>query len=371
MNLNYLEPQGGKSFNPYTKYLYKQRVDTLARALKTQGFFTTALHNYQGEFFYRKDVYQNLGFDCFIPYELMSGVEKRNGKIWANDSIFVSQFEQIFAHSSAEKNFIFSVTVQLHGNYPSIDKENYCMDIQGIEDEDLCGQIAYYVNELEAVDKAIEAIVCYFEAKNEPTYILFYSDHLPKFARYTKGFDAADRYYVSYFSWNNMNLPKEDEDLELYRLSTKLLNTVGLQGNVINQFHNVYGSSENYRELLSDLQVYKFFHEHSDPAYAEYYANEDYTIGAAPLQIDSITWKATEGAYELKGSGFTENVWLCVNDVRLKDKSNGFLEYVDANTMILRNYKGTLSSKDRLVLQVVGEKYGEVLKTSPVFTPSD
>ena len=133
----------------------------------------------------------------------------------------------------------------------------------------------------------------------------------------------------------------------------------------------MYGSSENYRELLSDLQVYKFFHEHSDPAYAEYYANEDYTIGAAPLQIDSITWKATEGAYELKGSGFTENVWLCVNDVRLKDKSNGFLEYVDANTMILRNYKGTLSSKDRLVLQVVGEKYGEVLKTSPVFTPSD
>ncbi|MBR5280279.1 MAG: LTA synthase family protein [Clostridia bacterium] len=371
MNLTLLEPQGGKSFNPYTKYLYNQSVDSLARALKEQGFKTTALHNYQGEFFYRNDVYKNLGFDCFIPYELMSGVEKRNGKIWANDSIFVSQYENIFANTSSEKNFIFNVTVQLHGNYPSIDQKNYCMDIQGIEDESLCGQVAYYVNELEAVDKAIEGIVSYFGERNEPTYILFYSDHLPKFARYTNGFDASDRYVVSYFSWNNMNLLEEDEDLDLYRLSTKLLNTVGLQGNVMNQFHNVYGSSEHYRELLSELQVYKFFHEYSNPAYAAYYSNDNYTIGAGSLQIESIQWDDSEGAYVVKGSGFTENVWFCINDVRLKDKDDGYLEYVDARTMILRNYKGSLSSKDRIVLQVVGEKYGEVLKTSSVFALSD
>ena len=153
----------------------------------------------------------------------MSGVEKREGKIWANDSIFISQYENVFANTTSEKNFIFNVTVQLHGNYPSIDPEEYCMEINGIEDESLCGQVAYYVNELEGVDDAIREICAYFEAKNEPTYILFYSDHLPKFAQFTNGFEASDRYLVPYFTWNNMNLSKEDENIELYRLSTKLL----------------------------------------------------------------------------------------------------------------------------------------------------
>lgn len=364
MNLDYLEEQGGKSFNPYTKYVYKQNVDTLVRALKAQGFETTAIHNYQGEFFYRNQVYQNMGFDYFIPYELMSGVEKREGKIWANDSIFISQYENVYANTTAKKNFIFNVTVQLHGNYPSLEPEEYCMDITGIEDEELCGQIAYYVNELEAVDDAIREICSYFESRNEPTYILFYSDHLPKFAQYTNGFESTDRYLVPYFTWNNMNLPKEDEDIELYRLGTKLLNTVGLQGNIMNQFHSVYENDENYAEYLRELQIYKFFYEYKDHKYEEYYSNYGFTIGVAPFYIDSLEHNTLDGTYTLKGSGFTENVWLCVNGVRLEDEENGFLEYVDANTMILRNYQGELTPEDEVTVQIVGEKYGAVFMTS-------
>ncbi|MBR5501312.1 MAG: LTA synthase family protein, partial [Clostridia bacterium] len=333
MKLDYLEQQGGKSFNPYTKYINNQNVDTLVRALKEQGFATTAMHNYQGEFFYRNEVYQNMGFDRFVSYEFMSGVEKRKGRIWANDSIFLSQFENVYANTSAEKNFIFNVTVQLHGNYPSIAEKDYCMEIRGIEDTDLRGQIAYYVNELRGVDQAVKDIVTYFEKKNEPTYILFYSDHLPKFAQYIEGFESSDRYFVPYFSWNNMNLPAEDEDLELFRLSTKLLNTVGLQGNVMNQFHNVYQNSKDYQDLLQELQVYKFFYEYNKPEYANYYSNPDYAMGVSPFTIESIEQNEEDGTYTLKGYGFTENTWLCVNGVRLEDKNDGFLEYVDANTL--------------------------------------
>ncbi|MBP3392211.1 MAG: LTA synthase family protein [Clostridia bacterium] len=364
MNLDYLEEQGGKSFNPYTKYVHEQNVDTIVRALKAQGFSTTAIHNYQGEFFYRNKVYNNMGFDYFIPYELMSGVSKREGKIWANDSIFVSQHENIFANSTSEKNFIFNVTVQLHGNYPSLSPEEYCMEIKGIEDEALRGQIAYYVNELEAVDDALREICTYYENKNEPTYILFYSDHLPKFAQYTNGFESTDRYLVPYFSWNNMNLPKEDEDIELYRLATKLLNTVGIQGNDINQFHNVYEKAEVYQEYLKDFQIYKFFYEYKDHKYAEYYENYGFTIGVEPLYIETLEHNTLDGTYTLIGSGFTENVWLCINGVRLDDEEEGYLEYVDENTMILRNYQKELTSEDEITLQIVGEKYGAVLMTS-------
>ena len=366
MNLDLLEVQGGKSFNPYTKYLNKQNVDTLVRALKQQGFGTTAVHNYQGEFFYRNDVYKNLGFDTFIPYELMSGIQKREGVIWGNDDIFVSQIDNILSASTAEKNFIFNVTVQLHGNYPSIPEEEYCMEISGIEDETLRGQIAYYVNELESVDDAIRSICAYFEERNEPTYILFYSDHLPKFAQNTAGFEASDRYLVNYFSWNNMGYEKEDENIELYRLSTKLCNTVGIKGGVMNQFHRLYSQEADYKDLLKEIQNYKFFYEHKDHTKMDYFVNDNFKIGVVPLAIESID-SDLNGGYVIKGTGFTENVWICINGQRISDAEVGVLTYVDANTMTFTGYERELTSEDVITLEVVGEKYKGILQVSLPF----
>ncbi len=367
MNLDLLEVQGGKSFNPYTKYLNKQNVDTLVRALKKQGFATTAVHNYQGEFFYRNDVYKNLGFDSFIPYELMSGVQKREGIIWGNDSIFLSQIDNILSTSTAEKNFIFNVTVQLHGNYPGIPDEEYCMKISGINDENeddtLRGQVAYYVNELEAMDDAIRSICAYFEERNEPTYILFYSDHLPKFAQHTAGFEDSDRYLVNYFSWNNMGYEKEDENIELYRLSTKLCNTVGLKGGIMNQFHRTYFDDLEYKEYLKELQNYKFFYEHKNHKNLAYFQNDGFKIGVIPLAIESIE-SDLNGGYILKGTGFTENVWICIDGQRVVDEEEGVLTYVDANTMTFTGYNGTLTSENEISLEIVGEKYKGVLQRS-------
>lgn len=370
MNLDLLEKEGGKSFNPYTKYLHKQNVDSLARALKQQGFNTTAIHNYQGEFFYRNIVYKNLGFDTFIPYEFMSDIQKREGVIWGNDSIFLSQLDNVLSSSTSQKNFIFNVTVQLHGNYPSIDEDEYCMEITGIEDKSLCGQVAYYVNELEGVDDAISKICDYFEKRNEPTYILFYSDHLPKFAQYTQGFEPGDRYLVSYYSWNNMGLEKEDEDIELYRLSTKLCNIVGIRGGVMNQFHNLYSGRDDYKDKLQHLQNFKFFYEHLDLNNADYYSNPNFTIGVVPLNIESIITNL-DGSYTLRGTGFTENVWICVNGTRITDEADGVLEYIDANTMVFKGYEKGLSESDVITLEIVGEKYKAVLKEStPYIWPS-
>ena len=369
MSLYLMEDQGGKGFNPYTKYLNKQSVDTFVYALKESGFQATAIHNYQGEFFNRNIVYKNLGFDTFIPLELIPDIQRREGKIWANDAVFLNQIDQVLSASTAERNFIFNVTVQLHGNYPGIPDEEYCMKITGINDEEendeLRGQIAYYVNELESVDDMVRKICQYFEERNEPTYILFYSDHLPNFAQNTAGFEDEDRFNVNYFTWNNIGCEKVYSEVELYRLATQVFDAIGIRGNVINQFHREYSGKNDYKSLLKEIQYYKFFNEYKENKNSEYFKNDGFTIGVVPLVIESIS-SDLDGGYIIKGTGFTKNVRLLINGEPYEISEENLI-FVDANTLKFKVDGLTLSSSDVIVADIIGERSDTIFMESPSY----
>jgi hypothetical protein len=74
--------------------------------MKENGYTSTAIHNYQGEFFNRNKVYYNLGFDRFIPFETMSNVRKRPGTIWAGDDVLKEEIDNVsneVAHQLVKK----------------------------------------------------------------------------------------------------------------------------------------------------------------------------------------------------------------------------------------------------------------------------
>lgn len=353
-----------KGYNPYVSYLYENSVDSLVRYFKNEGYTATALHNYQGEFFSRNEVYKNLGFDTFIPYECMSGVEKRENAIWANDQKLVDEILGVLDHSEGN-DFVMAVTVQLHGNYFPIDESEYTMKISGIpeEEKEFEGQLAYYVSQLQAFDKALENLITALEEREESTYVMMYSDHLPKLFYEYDELSEKEKFTTQYFTWNNINLEKSDADMELSQLSTRLCNELQLSGTFINKFHQVYSNKpqEQY-EASQEIVDYYCLITNSN---LEEYQNDSYKVGLYPLSISKVVKdKDFEQSrrYVLYGSGITDNTVIVVNG-RLYD-----LTYVDSNTAYFDCGTKILSEGDELTLRILGERNGAVLKESKKMT---
>ena len=257
-------------YNPYVQYVKSNPVDSFAKYMKESGYTTTAIHNYQGEFFNRNDVYYYLGFDRFVPCETMPHVRRRmpTNVIWGGDDVLKEEIGKALDNSEGG-DFVFTVSVQLHGSYNAIPKEDYPMemslnpDAEGNVNEEFEGQIAYYTGEMIEFDKAIQSIVEYLEERGEPTFLLMYADHLPTLCNDVVS--EEDRFTTQYFTWNNMGIEKDEEeqDMELYTLSTYLCKTLGIDGNTMNKFHSVYTdiTSDAYKTDFSYLQYYKLYEE--------------------------------------------------------------------------------------------------------------
>ena len=251
LNMDFL-PNG---YNPYVTHLNENSVDSLARRFEEMGYTTTAIHSYQGEFFDRDKVYNNLGFNTFIPYEMMPGVEKREGAIWADDQILITEIDKALNNTEGN-DFVFTVTVQLHGKYNPYDGE-YPLVMENFEDEKLEARVEYYLSQLELFDKVIQDLVKYLEERNEPTYVLFYSDHLPSLFYGVDEMDDNQKFTAQFFTWNNIGIEKKDDlDLELYSLSNFLCDEISINGTLMNKFHKLYSADEDYLEKYAILQHY-------------------------------------------------------------------------------------------------------------------
>lgn len=353
-----------KGYNPYVSYLYENSVDSLVRYFDAEGYTTTALHNYQGEFFSRNEVYENLGFDTFIPYECMSGVEKKENAIWANDQKLVDEILGVLDHSEGN-DFVMAVTVQLHGNYFPLEESEYTMKISGIPEEDKAfeGQLAYYVSQLQAFDKALENLMTALGEREESTYVIMYSDHLPKLFYEYDELSEKEKFTTQYFTWNNINLEKSDADMELSQLSTRLCNDLQISGTFINKFHQVYGgkAAKQYEAARAMVDYYSLITNSN----LEEYKNTSYKVGLYPLSISKIVKDEAfeqNGRYVLYGSGITDNTVIVVNG-KLYD-----LVYVDANTAYFDCGTRILENNDELSLRILGERNGAILKESKKIT---
>ena len=345
-------------YNPYMLYLNSTPMDSLPRYLSESGFNTVGIHDYQGEFFKRTDVYKNLGFDCFSSYEFMPGVEKKELSIWSNDAILLDQIKTAIDTSDSDNNFIFAVTVQTHGAYKEIDESEYTFDITGVEDSSTMGKYEYYLGQLELVDGHVKAICEYFEQTEVPTMILMYSDHLPTFALELPGYTDENRFQVHYYTWNNFGLPKEEiPEVELYQLSTYLCDWLNMDGSFMNRFHRLYMDSEDYSLYLEQVQYYKMYEEPETAAFDD----SEFTLGLFDLAIYDIEYDSENDEYIIHGSGLTDNTYLCINGKTYD------MQFVDPHTMKWTSPKREITEEDTVTLRIIGEKYGGMLKESKAY----
>ena len=350
MNLRYFGP----GEYPYKTYSKKHPTESAATALASLGYGTHALHDNTGNFYSRANVFNNMGFDTFTSKEFMNVLQTtENG--WAKDEILTQHIMEAM-DTTKQEDFVFTVSVQGHGNYPETQViENPKIKVEGIEDAALKNKWEYYVNQVYEMDQFVGDLIKAVEERNEPSVVVFYGDHLPTMGLKAEDLKSRYLYNTNYVIWDNIGLQKDDKNIPAYQLMSEVLNRLDIHSGTVFNYHQQRKGTKNY---LSDLELLQY-----DILYGKQYVyngkapiTEGHMVmGIRNVSLSSIVPQLNSG-YSLYGENFTKYSRVYVNGEKQK---SSFLN----NTRI--NLSET-ELKDGDVIQV-----GQVGSSDTIFRMSD
>ena len=350
MNLRYFGP----GEYPYKTYSKKHPTESAATALASLGYGTHALHDNTGNFYSRANVFNNMGFDTFTSKEFMNVLQTtENG--WAKDEILTQHIMEAM-DTTKQEDFVFTVSVQGHGNYPETQViENPKIKVEGIEDEALKNKWEYYVNQVYEMDQFVGDLIKAVEERNEPSVVVFYGDHLPTMGLKAEDLKSRYLYNTNYVIWDNIGLQKDDKNIPAYQLMSEVLNRLDIHSGTVFNYHQQRKGTKNY---LSDLELLQY-----DILYGKQYVyngkapiTEGHMVmGIRNVSLSSIVPQLNSG-YSLYGENFTKYSRVYVNGEKQKSS-------------FLNNKRINLSEtelKDGDVIQV-----GQVGSSDTIFRMSD
>lgn len=288
------------------------------RYLKDMGYSTHAIHNHEGNFYGRNIVFSNLGFDTFTPVEYMN-VTERTPVGWAKDSSLIQPIMDAL-NSTDSEDFIYTISVQGHGNYPTEDiLENKPVTITNIENESIKTSLEYYVNQLYEMDKFISDIINAVSNIDEESVIVFFGDHLPSFGFTNSSLSTGNVHLTEYVVWDNIGLAKNDIDLEAYQLTSRVLYDLDINDGLFTKLHQNYlfganDSSEYTQMYLSELKLLQY-----DALYGQNYMYSESSIpkatnlhlGTKEIVLQDIYIE--NGQLVAKGENFNQNTIFLVD----------------------------------------------------------
>lgn len=320
-NIDYLTP--GEI--PYSTILKSKYYNSVATTLRSQGYKTHAIHNFQGNFYNRNKAYEKLGFEDFTSKEYMSGYEL-NEKDWVKDKILTKYIKKAL-DSTEGSDLVYTVTVQGHSSYPT-DAENYDFPIKvdGTLEQEKLNQLYYYVNQQKQTDDFIGDLVDMVDNMDEDTIILFYSDHMPNLEIFTDDDFYLDKFEAPYAFYANYDIEKYDiQEIESYELSSLMFKEAGLKYGPIEKF-NTYMKDDKDFAKMQDLIEYDVLFGKS------YYIDEKEKPSKNKIKmgIDDVSVTRVETKKNkiiIYGQNFTRNSRVCLNDNDVKKK------FIDENTL--------------------------------------
>ena len=256
MNLDYF----GTGEYPYKSILLEQTAESMAYNLKKLGYRASILHNNSGNFYGRHLVFANLGFDAFSTLETMRNVEF-NDLGWAKDKVLIDEIMEAI-HYSDEPDFVYTIAVQSHGDYPRIENPNYPFQVFGVMNKTDENQLEYYLDQINEADVIIPEIIQKVEQSGEPTVIVFFGDHLPGLN--FESFISGNKNTTDYVVWDNIGLKKQNKNVETYQLGAHILNQLNIHEGLFTQIHQTEVNNPNYETIMHLLQF--------DVLYGEKYA---------------------------------------------------------------------------------------------------
>lgn len=369
MNLDFFGP----GEYPYKTILKETTCESIAYNLKELNYSTHAIHNNDGTFYGRNQVFSNLGFDTFTSIEYMHNVEL-NPMGWAKDNVLIEEILKSLK-STDEQDFVYSISVQGHGKYPGSEedysitdsamlsssgletdkeeqrqytlKEGYtptmdAITVEGIAKEDR-NAFEYYVNQIHEMDAFIGNLIKELEKLDEDVVLVFYGDHLPSLGIEASDLENDNIFQTSYIIWDNMNLPEIDMDMEAYQISASILKRLNIDNGYITKLHQNASNTDSYLEELELLQYDMLYGNQTIFNGTNPYIKTDLQMGVDEIKVNGIL-NSLDNMY-IKGENFTEYSKVFLNDTELETT------YVDDKTLSISTT--TLNSGDIIT---VGQK---------------
>ena len=314
MNLDFFGP----GEYPYKTILKERTCESAAYILKNLGYAATAMHNNDGTFYGRNEVFSNLGFDRYISIEYMAKAEV-NELNWAKDRVLVGQIMKTLANTK-ERDYIYAISVQGHGAYPEepiLNEEK--IDVQMPEElAEYYYQYLYYVHQLKEMDDFLKELVLNLSACQEEVVLVLYGDHLPGLGLAEDLLKNGNVFQTEYVIWSNFGLMAEDKDLQSYQLSSRVFQVLGIEEGIMPQYHMHRKDEEDYLEnlqllmydmLYGDMEVF----EGENP-----FEPTKLQMGLEPIRIREVYMKASlitedEPVLYVVGQNFTEWSKIAIN----------------------------------------------------------
>ena len=310
MSLHYFGP----GEYPYKSVLKETTCESAPYVLKNLGYSTHAVHNNEANFYGRRSIFPNLGFDTFTSAEYMSEEEDKNPLGWTKDEILTDEIIKCL-DSTEESDYIYTISTQGHGAYPEeqlIDDPE--ITVSGAETEAQNNQWEYYCNEIHEMDNFVKELTDALADYPEDVILVMYGDHLPTMGLTVEDLKNKYLFQTQYVMWDNFGLEKKDENLAAYQMAAEVMDRAGIHEGTIFRYHQARRNTRNYQVDLETLQY--------DVLYGKKYSYDGESpfqrikmrMGLYDVTLDSMEEISTvDHTYRIKGTNFTPSSQVKLN----------------------------------------------------------
>lgn len=316
MNLDFFGP----GEYPYKTILQSTTCESVNFNLKPLGYKTHAMHNNIATFYDRHIVFSQLGFDTFTSIEYMEEAEL-TPLGWAKDEMLVNEIQKVL-ESSESQDFIYAISVQGHGAYPTGPLfENPEIDLSLPENFSMETYYAllYYVNQIHEMDHFIQELISYLEQCGEETVLVLYGDHLPDLSLTSEQLENGSLFQTEYVMWSNFDLEIENKELETYQLYSYVFDRLDIHEGLIPKLHQTQQDSDIYLEQLKILEYDMLYGDLDCYGGINPHTATDLQMGTSKVSfysfraIEEDKEKSLYGLH-IVGNNFNQYSRICIND---------------------------------------------------------
>jgi len=311
---------------PYKTVLGEKTCESVCYNLAELGYTNHAIHNHQGTFYERHEVFPNLGFDTFTSLEYMSDVEYTPTG-WAKDNVLTSQVIQALS-STEGQDFVYAISVQAHGKYPNEAVSDYQkIEVEGLGNEEDKYAYEYFVNQVHETDAFIGELITELEAIDEPVVLVFFGDHLPSLGINNDDLSNENRFATEYVIWSNYGLAAESKDITSYQLYAHVLKQLNINNGILTKLHQDYSDQNNYQETLELLEYDMVCGMQIAYGGESPHSATDMRMGTRDIVVTGL--QRTNESVTVTGEGFTEWSQVLIDGEQVDTK------YVNNSTLAI------------------------------------
>ena len=311
MSLHYFGP----GEYPYKSILKETTCESAPYVLKNLGYTTHAVHNNEANFYGRRSIFPNLGFDTFTSAEYMPEEDDKNPLGWTKDEVLTDEIIKCL-DSTEGLDYIYTISTQGHGAYPEeqlIDDPE--ITVTGSATEAQNNQWEYYCNEIHEMDNFVKELTDALADYPEDVILVMYGDHLPTMGLTVEDLKNKYLFQTQYVMWDNFGMEKKDVNLAAYQMAAEVMDRDGIHEGTIFRYHQARRNTRNYQVDLETLQYDLLYGDrYSYKENGETFERTKMHMGLYDVSLDSMELVSdTDFTYRLKGTNFTPSSQVKLN----------------------------------------------------------